>query len=172
MSCFRVAFLFSWMVLSAATAHAQPEGVPCVPEPTDQLLLYGSHIHPCEIGILGDSDLFRFNGAVGEHIVVRVVDQAGGSNSPSCALELFRPAGSSVTSTGGNTTCEIRTTLDATGLFTARVTEVNNDQLMTYGVQLDRLTPVAPSSLSINPANVHTPARPIASRRSSSRGVR
>jgi hypothetical protein len=148
----RPLILSCWAVLFfAATAHAQPEGVPCTPEPTDQLLTYGAHIYPCQIGILGDSDLFRFNGSVGEHIVVRVVDQAGGSNSPSCFLDLLRPAGSVVTSTGGNTTCEIRTTLDTTGLFTARVAEVNNDQLMTYAVQLDRLTPVAPSSLSINP---------------------
>lgn len=148
----RSSILLCGAVLFFATAvQAQPEGQPCEAEPTDQLLTYGAHIHPCDIGIVGDSDLFRFNGVAGEHVVVRVVDQSGGSSTPSCVLELFRPAGTVVTSVGGNTTCEIRTSLDSTGLFTARVSEGGNNSLMTYGIQLDRLIPAFPTSSSINP---------------------
>lgn len=144
-------------VLVAGAAQAQTEGQPCAPEPTDQLLTYGAHVHPCLIAVLGDSDLFRFNGAAGEQVVVRVVDQAGGSG-PSCFLELFRPVGSLVASQASITTCEIRTTLDATGLFTARVTENANDALMTYSVQLDRLSPESSTPVVINPGDTITGA--------------
>jgi hypothetical protein len=145
-------------VLCARNAQAQPEGQPCIAEPTDQLIVYGAHIHPCEIGLVGDSDLFRFQGVAGEVVSVRVVDQAGGSSVPSCVLELLRPSGTVVTSVGHLNTCEIRTTLDASGLFTARVTESGNDQLMTYSVQLDRLAPTSPVATAVNPGDTITGA--------------
>jgi hypothetical protein len=122
-------------------------------EPTDQLLGYGDHIHPCQISPAGDSDLFRFNGVAGERIILTVVDQSGGGSSPACALELFRPNGTSVATVPGNTTCQILTTLDATGLFTARASEQGNDNLMTYSVQLERLIPFSPTAVSVNPGD-------------------
>ena len=78
-----VAALFIGAVLlCAGNAQAQTEGQPCAAEPTDQLIAYGDHIYPCEIGLVGDSDLFRFQGAMGEVVTIRVVDQAGGSSVP------------------------------------------------------------------------------------------
>ena len=146
-----VALAFVVVQLGAASAQAQPEGQPCAPEPTDQLVAYGDHVSPCTIGQLGDSDLFRFQGVAGEVVSVRVTDQAGGSGIPSCSLELLRPVGTLVTSTAGNTACEIRTTLDASGLFTARVSETNNDDLMTFALEIDRLVPFSNTASSINP---------------------
>ena len=108
---------------------------------------------------MGDTDLFRFQGVAGEVVSIRVTDQAGGSSNPSCSLELFRPVGTLVMSVGGTTTCEIRTTLDASGLFTARVSETNNDSLMTFAVEIDRLAPFSNAASAINPGNTIIGAR-------------
>ncbi len=140
-------------LLSVRPVLAQPEGQPCMAEPTDQLMVYGDHVHPCQINPVGDSDLFRFNGVAGERVILTVIDQAGAGSSPACVLELFRPNGSAVSTIAGNTTCQVLTTLDATGLFTLRISESGNDNLMTYGVQMERLLPVSPTATSINPGD-------------------
>jgi hypothetical protein len=150
---------FGVALLGAASAQAQPEGQPCAPEPTDQLVAYGDHVSPCAIDQDGDSDLFRFQGVAGEVVSVRVTDQLGGSLTPACSLALLRPVGTLVTSISSNTMCEIRTTLDASGLFTARVSENNNDSLMTYALEIDRLAPFSTSAASINPGAIVIGAR-------------
>ena len=150
---------FGVALLGAASAQAQPEGQPCAPEPTDQLVAYGDHVSPCAIDQDGDSDLFRFQGVAGEVVSVRVTDQLGGSLTPACSLELLRPVGTLVTSISSNTMCEIRTTLDASGLFIARVSENNNDSLMTYALEIDRLAPFSTTAASINPGAIVIGAR-------------
>ena len=44
-----LALAFVVVLLGSATAQAQPEGQPCAPEPTDQLVAYGDHVSPCVI---------------------------------------------------------------------------------------------------------------------------
>src|SRR5687768_8164160 len=95
---FSIVLVTCAFVLCARAAEAQPEGQPCNPEPTDQLVKYGDHIQPCGIGLVGDSDLFRFQGTAGEVVLIKVVDFSGGGANPSCFLELVRPAGTIVTS--------------------------------------------------------------------------
>ena len=149
-----LALAFGVLLLGARTAQAQlppPEGQPCAAEPTDQLIAYGDHVYPCQIGQAGDSDLFRFQGAAGELVSLRVTDQGGSGSVPACVLELLRPVGTLVTSISNNNICEIRTTLDASGLFTARVSEFGNNALMTFAVEIDRLTPFSATASSINP---------------------
>ena len=90
---------------------------------------------------------------------MRVTDQLGGSLTPACSLALLRPVGTLVTSISSNTMCEIRTTLDASGLFTARVSENNNDSLMTYALEIDWLAPFSTSAASINPGAIVIGAR-------------
>jgi hypothetical protein len=150
---FSIALVTCAFVLCAGAAKAQPEGQPCNPEPTDQLVKYGDHIQPCGIGLAGDSDLFRFQGTAGEVVLIKVVDFAGGSSNPSCFLELVRPVGTIVASASAFGTCQIRTTLDASGLFTARVSESGNNNLLTYSVELDRLVPPSTTARSINPSD-------------------
>ena len=152
-------FALGVALLGAASAQAQPEGQPCAPEPTDQLVAYGDHVSPCAIDQDGDSDLFRFQGVAGEVVSVRVTDQLGGSLTPACNLALLRPVGTLVTSISSNTMCEIRTTLDASGLFTVRVSENNNDSLMTYALEIDRLAPFSTTAASINPGAMVIGAR-------------
>jgi hypothetical protein len=151
-----LALAISVLLLGVRNAEAQsppPEGQPCAAEPTNQLLAYGDHVNPCSIGQLGDSDLFRFNGVSGELVSVRVTDLAGDNSVPSCVLELLRPVGTPVTAIGAGGMCEIRITLDATGLFTARVSESGNDHLMNYALEIDRHLPISGSASSINPGD-------------------
>ena len=151
-----LALAFGVLLLGAQSAEAQvppPEGQPCAAEPTDQLIAYGDHVNPCSIGEVGDSDLFRFNGVAGELVSLRATDLAGGNSVPSCVLELFRPVGTLVSSVASGGLCEIRTTLDATGLFTARVSESGNDHLMNFAFEIDRLLPISGTASSINPGD-------------------
>jgi hypothetical protein len=150
---FRIVLMICVFVLCARAAEAQPEGQPCNAEPTDQLVKYGDHIQPCGIGLAGDSDLFRFQGTAGEVVLIKVVDYAGGASNPSCFLELVRPIGTIVSSVSAFTTCQIRTTLDVSGLFTVRVSEFGNNSLMTYSIELDRLVPPSIVARSINPSD-------------------
>ena len=148
-----ITLAFGVALLSVASAQAQPEGQPCAPEPTDQLVAYGDRVNACDINPIGDSDLFRFQGSAGEVVVVRVSDHETSFFEPACGLELFRPTGTLITSASSANICEIRVKLDASGLFTIRVTEFQSSQLMTYTVWLDRLSPPSPTATSINPGN-------------------
>ena len=149
----------SWMpalvvgavLMSVGIAQAQPEGQPCNAEPTDQLIAYGDHVSPCAIEQAGDSDLFRFQGVAGEVVFIRATDQSGGGSIPGCRLELLRPGGTLVTSINSNATCEIRTTLDVSGLFIVRVSEQSNTSVMTFAMEIDRLTSFSNTATSINP---------------------
>jgi hypothetical protein len=146
-------------LLSARDGAEQAEGQPCNPEPTDQVVLYGGHVHPCAIGSVGDSDLFRFLGSAGHVVSIVVVDQAGGFSSPGCGLELIRPLGTTVASVVHAFRCEIRATLDASGLFTVRVIENGNNATMTYSLQLERLSPIPPSAPPLDAGVTVTGAR-------------
>ena len=152
---FRIALLTYAFVLSvgAAAAAQSPEAQPCNAEPTDQLVTYGDHVQPCSIGLLGDSDLFRFQGTAGDVVLIKVVDFSGGGRHPSCFLDLVRPDGTIAGSVEGSVTCEIHTTLTTSGLFTARVSESGNNSLMTYSVEVDRLAPPSLAATSVNPGD-------------------
>jgi hypothetical protein len=152
---FHIAFVTCALVLcvGAAAAAQSPEGQPCQAEPTDQLIAYGDHIQPCSTDLLGDSDLFRFQGTAGEVILIKVVDLAGSGQNPSCFVDLVRPDGTIAGSVQGSVTCEIHTILTQSGLFTARVSELGNNSLMTYSIELDRLAPPSPAATSVNPGD-------------------
>jgi hypothetical protein len=151
---FRIASMTCLFVLSVCAAvSAQPEGQPCQAEPTDQLIAYGDHVQPCGIDLLGDSDLFRFQGTAGEVVLIKVVDFAGSGQNPSCFLDLVRPNGTIAGSIQSSVTCEIHTLLNTSGLYTARVSELGNNSLMTYSVELDRLAPASDAATSVNPGD-------------------
>jgi hypothetical protein len=150
---FSVILMWSLSLAFARDAGAQAEGGPCEPEPTDQLISYGDFIVGCDIGLVGDSDLFRFHGVAGEVVALRVTDLAGTGSNPGAAVELLRPNGTVVASTFAGGTAGLDRALDQTGTFTIRVTELLNDEVMVYAIQLDRLSPPSPSATSVNPGD-------------------
>ena len=81
----------------------------------------------------------------GDTISLRLTDQAGGSSVPSCLLQLYRPDGTLVTAVSNVTICAIDTTLNQSGVFTARVTESGDDNLMTYNLEYQCLIGSCPS---------------------------
>jgi hypothetical protein len=135
---------------AAAVAWAALEGRPCSAEPTDMLIEYGDVV-TCEIAPVGDLDLFRFQGQAGEKVVALAARQVGGG-SP--CLELRGPAPGDPPVVG--LTCDYSTVrldavLPASGLFTLRVNEFQNDAILSYGLTLERVTPPSPAAREVRP---------------------
>ena len=112
--------------------------------------LVGSRIDP-----RGDADLFVFNGVTGDTISLRLTDQAGSGGAPSCVLELYRPDGTLVASDTDVTTCIVDTTLNQTGVFTARARESGDNNLMTYNLEYQCLLGSCPSFNTLSVALVN-----------------
>jgi hypothetical protein len=131
---------------ATAVAWAAPEGRPCSAEPTDMLIEY-SDIVSCEISPVGDADVFHFAGEAGEHVFAQVVRQGGGLP----CVELFGPTGGSVGSPSCGSRGRIEVVLPASGPFTLRVTEHANDEIVGYGLTLERVSPPSPAARDICP---------------------
>ena len=118
------------------------------------MIQHGEHINLCEIGLIGDSDLFRFQGTFGEVVTIKVTMNLGRHRIRSCgcvrAVQTQRNVRRRRLSNWHRNHHRL---LDASGLFTVRVTEYQNDEMMTYSVQLDRLSPPSTTAVSINPGD-------------------
>ena len=142
---------FLTLILSAfpSCLLAELEGNPCSPEPTDDSMFYGDLI-TCDIGSIGDSDLFRFIGESGEKIIIQTA-QGGSGSTPDPCIELFGPDEIKI---GVETCHEVAARkvvdLDQSGQFTIRVTEWGNDQTMNYVLVLERILPPSPSAMPIS----------------------
>ena len=130
----------AWLValLALATRVHAIEGVPCRPEPTDLLIRYGDLI-TCAIDVIGDSDLFRFEGVAGE--VVRITISGSGA-----AFEVLAPNGARI---GGSIVAD-DIALTETGLHTIVVRHNTNSNTVSYALALDRLSPPAPTARVID----------------------
>jgi len=126
------------LIALARSAHAV-EGKPCVAEPTDMVLQYGDLV-TCAIDVVGDSDLFRFEGSVGE--VVRV--SIAGTGGP--FFTLSAPSGAPLT--GGGLLPDVFT-LTQTGTHTILVRQNTNSGTAQYALALDRLAPTASTARAI-----------------------
>ena len=123
---------------------------PCPAEPTDMPIEYGDLVS-CEISPVGDMDLFRFEGQAGERVVV--VGNRQQADGQAC-IELRGPAPGESVVVGGCTSyvtssARLDTVLPASGLFTLRVFEQGNDQVLLYGLTLERVTPPSPTALDV-----------------------
>ena len=141
-----LAWCLAAVFLVAGNAHAAPEGVACAPEPTDELIEYGD-LRNCSISPTGESDLFRFVGALNEIVRIVGVELGGGfPTTPDICVELRDPTGV-VISTG---CAEVSRVLEpaplaAAGVYTIRVFEAGDDQAMNYRVVLERVFPTSPT---------------------------
>ena len=142
-----VLFLLLLLLAIPISAHAAVEGRACEVEPTDDTIAYGDLI-TCDLAPNGDSDLFRFQGATGEHIFVTAT-RPSGQVSP--CIQLFRPSGgapfASSTCTGSGHTFTASGTLDETGLWTIQIVDGGTTQNVgPYALVLDRLSPPSPTA--------------------------
>jgi hypothetical protein len=132
---------------AAAIAWAAPEGRPCSTEPTDMLIAYGDVV-TCEIAPVGDLDLFRFEGHVGEKVVAQAARHGGGYGA---CVELRGPAPGDQLVAGP--ACgpwpRLDVVLPASGLFTLRVSEVGNDEILPYALTLERVAPPSPGAREV-----------------------
>jgi hypothetical protein len=129
---------------------AETEGSPCGAEPTNDLVVYGDVVE-CDIGIVGDSDQFRFPGNRGESVVI-VASRRRDTGAP--CVELFGPDGSRVARGCGGYSGgfpRIDATLEESGTYTVVVSEYRNDAEMDYTLVLDRVAPGSNAAKAICP---------------------
>jgi hypothetical protein len=122
-------------------AHAQVEGVPCSPEPTNMAISYGDVIL-CDIGTVGDIDTFTFFGSAGETIEISA--QASGSSVQMC-IDLTKPDGSHVGQCGGPNAFRLLATLGQSGTHSFTISG-SGGTTGGYGLELDRIVPPSPTA--------------------------
>ncbi len=124
-------------LLLAAPAWAIPEPAKtCLAEPLETPISYGDIVQ-CELALVGDTDVFTFQGQAGEVIDIFVAKTTG-VGTP--IIKLFRPNGQLVNS-GVN-----GLSLDASGTFRIQVIEQFNGYTVSYTVALERITPISPKA--------------------------
>ncbi len=136
-SCLAAVFLV------AGEAHADPEGQPCVLEPTDELIEYGD-LRTCSLNPLGELDIFRFVGAAGE--LVRIVATEGSDVGAEVCAELRSPGGVLLATDCHEVTATIELPLPDSGAYSILISEQNNNVVMNYRLVVKRLSPVSPAS--------------------------
>ncbi len=141
--------LFATLLALGTSSAVAAEGRPCEPEPTNMLIGYGDVLNSpeCEIAPAGDSDLFRFQGFVGERVRLTVVAVTPAPVTP-CA-DVFDPDGVSVDGRRCSSNISFYLTLATTGIHTLLVSELGNDNLLSYAVALERIQPVSPAAVQI-----------------------
>jgi hypothetical protein len=135
-ACFGMLFALPGLVSAQV-----PGGVRCVAEPTDQFVTFGDLIE-CDITPPGDVDLFRLKLTDGQTTHIQLTGPPTGS-SIGC-LELRRPDGTQKyfaclqsvpltwTAVGGG--------VDPPGVWTIKVSEMNNDGAVPYSLQIECLS--------------------------------
>ena len=115
-----------------ATAGAQATS--CQPEPNPTTIEYGQLVE-CEIGQIGDSDLFRFSGQAGERIVLQVARLRDGD--PCVQLTgpgIANPMVACTNRFSAANAARIDSTLPQTGSFSILATERGNDEVTAYRI--------------------------------------
>jgi hypothetical protein len=108
------------------------------------MINYGDLV-TCQIDPIGDADVFRFLGSVGEVVTIHAVRVSGGAP----CLELFNPEGTRIGFACGGPTERIDARLTKTGLHTIRMSESGNDEILVYALSLERVAPPSPSATLI-----------------------
>lgn len=132
-------------ILALATGHAADTPIDCNPDGNTDIA-YGDVV-TCDI-TTGDSDLFRFTGAVDQVMYASAADLSG-SNSVLACLTLRDPLGTVLESLCSNTRASVSATLTMVGEYSLEVTEADQDAF-AYGLNLERVAPTpSPNAVPI-----------------------
>lgn len=143
-----LALTMSVCLLFSVAARAQ-EGQQCTPDPVDMFIGYGADIL-CAIDQPGISDLFRFDGAAGERILI----ETDGTGIP--CIELV-----GVTSACSNHRSWLEVVLPTTMEYTIRVYDYSN-QTENYTLFLERTVPPSPNARATTYGQYLSDSIPIA----------
>jgi hypothetical protein len=132
------------LVAFSQRSHAATESIPCSPEPTDMVIKYGDVI-ACQLETVGDADIYRFSGKVGETVLIQVADGDGSNPFPIAIASIFDPSGALVTSTASR----VKLQLGSTGTYTIVVSEDDGSSTTGYNIALDRITPSSSAASAI-----------------------
>lgn len=137
------------LLLQFSGAQASATQRVCSVEPTDDLVVYGDLI-TCDLDPGTDQDQFRFNGALGEVVVIQATALSGGTP----CLELLRPDGTTLEPLSCAASRRLDTTLDQAGEYRIRVTELGANNVTQYSLVVDRVGPASPAATPIDPGMV------------------
>ncbi|HWP84460.1 MAG TPA: hypothetical protein VNN17_04685 [Terriglobia bacterium] len=130
----------------ASEVRGANEAISCPTGASAQTVTYGT-VASCRIELAGESDVFSFNGASGDVILVLLV-RTGGSGT--VCLDLEDPAGQQEVS-NRCTTSSLRLDwiLAGNGLYDLDVYEYNETGTVEYTLTLERTSPVSPAAQPI-----------------------
>ncbi|MEA3413808.1 MAG: hypothetical protein U9R74_20095 [Pseudomonadota bacterium] len=140
--------LASMLVFPLGHAQAAVEGRPCAADPGNAPVQYGDLI-TCKIEVVGETDVFRFMGTSGEHILVQAARQTDEKGTP--CVRLLRPDGTQMRSRCASFGVQHHVRLDQSGKHAMIVSERLNDGTLGYILVLDRVAPTSPTSTAVNP---------------------
>lgn len=147
-------------------AYAQDLSPECATEPTDVTLSYGDAL-VCAIESVGDSDVFRFFGNIGDRVIIEAERLAG--NVLFICQQLIAPNGETLANTCENDRItRIDIVLSQAGVHTVVVNDENDDSTGTYNISIscllgtctppegDAMLAVAPPNHDFGPVNLNT----------------
>jgi hypothetical protein len=132
-------------------SYAAETPMDCGPEPTEKVLAYGEPFS-CSFDTLGDLDVFRFTGVVGEKAIIRATRTSGVGGSP--CIELFGPDQALIDSQCGNPVT-LEPTLTQAGTYTLRLGSDLATLLFDYVLLLERLAPTSPTNIPAKYGDIH-----------------
>ena len=115
----------------------EPEPVSCGSEPTN-LRLNFDELLTCDIGVIGDSDLFSFTGLFGDAMVVQATALATGDD---ICVEVFDPGATQIANECAVQGARADVKLPSSGTYVIRVSDLNSDETPAYAIILDRVSP-------------------------------
>ena len=115
----------------------EPEPVSCGSEPTN-LRLNFDELLTCDIGVLGDSDLFSFTGLFGDVMVVQATALTTGDD---ICVEVFDPGFTQIANECAVQSARADVKLPSSGSYVIRVSDLNSDDTPAYAIIVDRVSP-------------------------------
>jgi hypothetical protein len=130
-------------------ARAADESSPCTAEPTNMVIGYGAVV-ACSLETITDSDTFRFNGAVGQKIILQITNPGAFLVNP--CIELFAPRGVRVAFACGGFSARIGSPvfeLDESGVWRIIVSDNELNNAGPYSLALTRVAPNPAPTLAL-----------------------
>ena len=168
----RLFILLALMTCISLPLQAQDISERCQTEPTDVAIAYGDAL-TCAIEPVGDSDIFRFFGNIGDRVNIESVDAAGASAFGMC-VELIGPDGATLADQCENTDGQrVDMVLNQEGVHTIITHDFGDDRQGIYNLSLSCLLgactspdgdadiAVTPPNFDFGPVNLNTASTPV-----------
>ena len=105
----------------------------------------GDSVVNASLNPLGDADIYVLRGVTGDVIRLQATDHGNPSFGEGVTMQLFRPDGTLMMSASNHIAAVIQTTLNQSGIFVVRLTELDNEHTTSYSLEYQCLLGDCPS---------------------------